>query len=61
MTFDINFFRGVATLLLLLSFVLLVIYVSRPKNKKLLEAHAAIPLEEDQPSIAATTNSVRRN
>jgi cbb3-type cytochrome oxidase subunit 3 len=48
MTFDINLFRGAAAAILLLSFVLLMIYIALPKNKAIFEAHAKIPLEDDQ-------------
>jgi cbb3-type cytochrome oxidase subunit 3 len=61
MTFDINFVRGVATLILFLGFLLLIFHVIRPKNKQLFEAHASIPLEDDQtnsdtPSISSSNH-----
>ena len=57
MTFDINIFRGLVTLVLLLAFTVLVLWLASPRNKHRFDATARLPLEEDNSDLVSN----RRN
>jgi cytochrome c oxidase cbb3-type subunit IV len=48
-------FRGIVTLILLLAFVALVIWLASSRNKHRFDAAARLPLEDDRPSDTEPT------
>lgn len=60
MELDINDLRGLVTLLLMVSFVALTVWVYHPKSKKSFDAAAQLPFLADQ-NIKHTSTEIKAN
>lgn len=57
MMIEVNIVRGILTLVLMLAFITLVVWLYGRRHRHAFDYAARLPLEEDSPPVASTSSS----